>query len=156
MLKGKDHKETAGFLKKLNATNTFQTVNNIQNISPVIKMKFCTKCDNMYYVSINTNNADQLTYYCRFCGHKDDQMAEEGVCVLKTVFKKNEQQFGHIVNRFTKLDPTLPRIKTLKCPNGECTSAKKTEFPEVIYIRYDDENMKFLYICTECDTTWKQ
>ncbi len=123
-------------------------------------MKFCTKCDNMYYVSINTNNADQLTYYCRFCGNKDEQISEEGVCVLKTVFKKNEQQFEHIVNRFTKLDPTLPRIKTLKCPNGECKSnhstAGKTEFPEVIYIRYDDENMKFLYICTECDTTWKQ
>ena len=120
-------------------------------------MKFCNKCDNMYYVSINTNNADQLTYYCRFCGNKDDQLAEDGVCVLKTVFKKNEQQFGHIVNRFTKLDPTLPRLKTLKCPNGECKSnaTGKTDFPEVIYIRYDDENMKFLYICTECDTTWK-
>ncbi len=119
-------------------------------------MKFCTKCDNMYYVSIDTNNADQLTYYCRFCGYRDDQMAEEGVCVLKTVFKQNEQQFGHIVNRYTKLDPTLPRLKTLKCPNSECKSnGTNAHNPEVIYIRYDDINMKFLYICTECDATWK-
>ena len=26
---------------------------------------------------------------------------------------------------------------------------------EVIYMRYDDDNMKYLYICVTCDTVWK-
>ena len=26
---------------------------------------------------------------------------------------------------------------------------------EVIYIRYDDINMKYVYLCVHCDTTWK-
>jgi hypothetical protein len=25
----------------------------------------------------------------------------------------------------------------------------------VIYIRYDDDNMKYLYMCVTCDTVWK-
>jgi hypothetical protein len=26
---------------------------------------------------------------------------------------------------------------------------------EVIYIRYDDTNMKYVYLCVHCDTTWR-
>lgn len=133
-------------------------------------MKFCTKCDNMYYITIDDKNNDQLIYYCRFCGHKDEQLTEEGVVVLKTQYKKNEQKFNHMVNQYTKLDPTLPRIYSMKCPNHECktNSGSNTSSAaggggetnahgacEVIYLRYDDENMKYLYICTTCDTSWK-
>ena len=119
-------------------------------------MKFCEKCDNMYYISIDNNDNDQLIYYCRFCGHKDDHLTEEGVVVLKTQYKKNEQKFNHMVNRYTKFDPTLPRIYNMKCPNMDCKTNGTTDAPcEVIYLRYDDENMKYLYICATCDTTWK-
>ena len=123
-------------------------------------MKFCTKCDNMYYITIDDKNNDQLIYYCRFCGHKDEQLTEEGVVVLKTQYKKNEQKFNHMVNQYTKLDPTLPRIYSMKCPNHECKTNHNasssaagggtlgTNACEVIYLRYDDENMKYLYICT--------
>jgi DNA-directed RNA polymerase subunit M/transcription elongation factor TFIIS len=123
----------------------------------------------MYYITIDDKNNDQLIYYCRFCGHKDEQLTEEGVVVLKTQYKKNEQKFNHMVNQYTKLDPTLPRIYSMKCPNHECKTNHNTsssaaggggEAPgtnacEVIYLRYDDENMKYLYICTTCDTSWK-
>ena len=26
---------------------------------------------------------------------------------------------------------------------------------EVLYIRYDDVNMKYVYVCVHCNTTWK-
>ena len=26
---------------------------------------------------------------------------------------------------------------------------------EVIYLRYDNKNMKYIYICTLCDKIWK-
>jgi DNA-directed RNA polymerase subunit M/transcription elongation factor TFIIS len=125
-----------------------------------VKMKFCVKCDNMYYISIDNANDDQLIYYCRYCGHKDEHLTEEGVVVLKTQYKKNEQKFNHMVNQYTKLDPTLPRIYNMKCPSAECPtnkeSASATAGPcEIIYLRYDDDNMKYLYICTTCDTSWK-
>ena len=119
-------------------------------------MKFCVKCDNMYYISIDSANADNLIYYCRFCNHIDAQTSAEGVVVLKTLYKKSEQKFNHMVNRFTKFDPTLPRIHNMKCPSSDCKSNGANEKnPEIIYLRYDDANMKYLYICTECDVTWK-
>lgn len=80
----------------------------------------------------------------------------EGVCVLNTQFKKGEQRFNHMINPFVKLDPTLPRIYNIRCPSLECkTNVEKVENPEVIYMRYDNENMKYLYICVACDTYWK-
>lgn len=118
-------------------------------------MKFCIKCDNMYYISIDNTNADQLVYYCRHCGHKDEQLAEEGVVVLKTEYKKSEQKFNHMVNKYTKLDPTLPRLYNMKCPNVECGTNVSDTKSCVIYLRYDDDAMKHLYICEACDTVWK-
>ena len=134
-------------------------------------MKFCTECNNMYYIKINGEDANTLVYYCRFCGHEDNEPAESGVVVLRTEYKKTEQQFSHMVNRYIKHDPTLPRIANVKCPNESCTSNAATsnaatststgdkntsdKMPSVIYLRYDDDNMKYLYICEDCDTTWK-
>lgn len=120
-------------------------------------MKFCTGCNNMYYIQISEDNGNNIIYYCRNCGNKDTTLVEEGVCVLNTQFKKETQNFNHIINKYTKLDPTLPRIYNVKCPNIGCrTNAEHDKAPtEVIYIRYDDINMKYLYMCTECDTTWK-
>ena len=59
------------------------------------------------------------------------------------------------INEFTKLDPTLPRINTIKCQNQECVSNKDEKVEnEVIYIRYDDDGMKYSYICVKCDFVW--
>ena len=119
-------------------------------------MKFCNACNNMLYIKIDEDDSNKIAYYCRNCGNVDNSVLEEGVCVLKTQLKKGEQKFNHIINRYTKLDPTLPRIYTMRCPSPACsTNTENMEHPEVIYIRYDDNNMKYLYLCVTCDTTWK-
>ena len=123
-------------------------------------MKFCNECQNMYYISIDEANINNLTYYCRFCGNKDDQVAKEGVVVLKTQYKQSEQKFNHMVNKYTKYDPTLPRKTSMKCPNELCNdqsaaAAAASAGSDIIYLRYDDENMKYLYICSNCNFTWK-
>ena len=121
-------------------------------------MHFCIKCDNMYYTKLDPDNTNRLLNYCRNCGYVDELTASEGMCVLNTQLKKGEQKFSHIINPYTKMDPTLPRVYNVKCPSEECPSNKneeKRKFPEVIYMRYDDKNLKYVYICTECDTIWK-
>jgi hypothetical protein len=58
------------------------------------------------------------------------------------------------------MDPTLPRINTIKCPNQSCNSneaekeKEKEKEREIIYLRYDDVNMNFVYMCSTCDTVW--
>lgn len=101
------------------------------------------------------------------------------------------------------MDPTLPRINTIKCPNQACKSNQEHEHAEtprsrarsegskskasigavaasvlpsvadvdvsveeqgggagghtereIIYLRYDDINMNFVYLCPVCDSVW--
>ena len=118
-------------------------------------MHFCSNCKNMYYIRINAENPNKLVYYCRNCGNEDQLLAIDNVCVSKTQIKKSEQSFNHIINKYTKLDPTLPRINKVLCPNAECKTNTEDAEREIIYIRYDDTNIKYVYLCSTCDTIWK-
>ena len=123
-------------------------------------MKFCKECNNMLYIGIDADDSNKLTYYCRNCGTVDNTIATEGHCILNTQLKKGEQKFYHIINQYTKMDPTLPRLTNIKCPNESCVtnasaSSDKKDKTEIIYMRYDDNNLKYVYICSDCDTIWK-
>jgi len=118
-------------------------------------MHFCSECQNMYYIRIDSENVNKLIYYCRNCGNEDKLLNVDNVSVSSTQVKKIEKSFNHIVNKYTKLDPTLPRISKVLCPNAECDTNKKDEKREIIYIRYDDINMNYIYMCSTCDTIWK-
>lgn len=125
-------------------------------------MHFCSVCANMYYISITPEN--ELQYYCRNCGHIDKTIAADNICVSKVNVKHTTtpQSFAQVVNKYTKYDPTLPRIHTIRCPNDECPSndggsasdPKKKSKNEIIYVRYDDTNLKYVYLCAKCDKVW--
>ena len=118
-------------------------------------MHFCSECKNMYYIRIDSENVNKLIYYCRNCGNEDKLLNVDNVSVSSTQIKKAEKSFDHIVNKYTKLDPTLPRISKILCPNAECQTNKSDTKREIIYIRYDDINMNYIYMCSTCDTIWK-
>lgn len=118
-------------------------------------MHFCDKCSNMYYIRINEDNPNKLVYYCQKCGNEDTLLASQNVCVSRTQIKKSEQSFNHIINKYTKFDPTLPRINNILCPDANCPTNTNGKDREIIYIRYDDTNMKYVYLCSECDTVWQ-
>lgn len=121
-------------------------------------MHFCDKCENMYYLKIGDDDKNKLIHYCRHCGNEDLMIGNKNNCISKFHIKKNGQKEAHIINEYTKLDPTLPRTSSIKCPNSEClsnqSSAEGVE-REILYIRYDDENVKYVYLCANCDFSWK-
>ena len=135
-------------------------------------MHFCPKCGNMYYLKLLKEDTDKLIYYCRNCGNEDTSLVQNlnNLYVSKTEVK-TKMNYKNVINKYTKLDPTLPRIHNIDCPNVECTSnlnnsntneegeskgeePKKNIDKEILYIRYDDKNMKFVYLCANCDTIW--
>jgi DNA-directed RNA polymerase subunit M/transcription elongation factor TFIIS len=118
-------------------------------------MHFCSTCNNMYYIRINADDENKLVYYCRNCGNEDSALVVDNVCVSKTHVKKGAQSFNHIVNKYTKLDPTLPRVNNILCPNQDCVTTTEKKTNDVIYLRYDDTNMKYIYLCAHCDHVWK-
>ena len=124
-------------------------------------MKFCKTCENMLYIRLLKDDSNKLIYYCRNCGSTDDEINKDNVCVYNSDINTNDKAYLNDINEFTKLDPTLPRTQNIKCPNQSCPSNQKSSDPnvnpknEVIYLRYDDINLNYVYICTQCDTTWK-
>lgn len=118
-------------------------------------MKFCTKCDNMYYIQINDENTNQLEYYCRFCKNVDTLVTTEGLCIIRDEFKQDNSKGSQAINEYTKMDPTLPRLYNLKCPNTDCKTNTDDKKAEIIYIRINDNELKYLYLCNTCNFTWK-
>lgn len=121
-------------------------------------MHFCGVCSNMYYIRIDGEDPNKLVYYCRNCGNEDSMLTSENVTVSKVNMTAGEKNFEHIIHKYTKLDPTLPRINKILCPNASCDTNLEGFDPknrEIIYIRYDNINIKYVYLCSSCDTVWK-
>ena len=113
----------------------------------------CPKCD--YYMPLKKAQDD--TAYARTCLNCGYLEEEKPGLVMETVIQeKASETFSVVLNEYTKKDPRLPHITTLKCPNQTCPS-RQAGGPksDVIYIKYDVQNMKFLYICTHCDHQWR-
>ena len=119
-------------------------------------MHFCNKCENMLYIRLLEEDSNDLVYYCRNCGETDQLINKDNICVLKTDILSQERAYVNDINKYTKQDPTLPRTNMIRCPNQQCPSNSAADSErEVIYIRYDDKNVKYIYLCSFCDKTWK-
>ena len=116
-------------------------------------MKFCEKCDNMYYMKVDEKNI--LKYICKHCGHENlDEIQPNNMKVYK--HSNVNKQKSIEINEYTKFDPTLPHMTNIKCPNPECKCNKNEDLEQdVVYLRYDDEEMKYIYLCCHCDFQWK-
>ncbi len=116
-------------------------------------MKFCSLCDDMMYVAITPEK--DLLYYCKNCDNKIVQKKEEGsVCVIDDNKIDDVTKYSQYMNKYIKYDATLPRVNNIQCVNEKCTKTPSHD-NEVIYIKYDFVNMKYLYFCCHCEHFWK-
>ena len=118
-------------------------------------MYFCENCDNMYYVHIDSTS-DTITHFCRNCGNTNDKLLSNTNTVFEYDNDKNSTfKLANSINQYTKYDPTLPRTSNIVCPNVECPSITTDGVKnEIIYIKYDERNIKFIYLCSHCDKSW--
>ena len=121
---------------------------------------FCKVC--RYYLYLQEMDEEEeksnvkkvLRRICRNCGYQEND--EQGGLILEIDLKeKTSEGYKILMNEFTKNDPTLPHVNTIKCPNAGCDTNTSGKDRDVIYIKYDAVNMKFLYICNVCDTQWR-
>ena len=120
-------------------------------------MLFCKSCQNMYYIQL-LDDGESLRYSCRTCGDiYDGEMTLEHMLVSKTTVSSGTIEYSNWVNEYTKYDPTLLRVNNIPCLNKECRTnvdGFDTHTREIIVIRYDLANLKYLYLCPECDHVW--
>jgi DNA-directed RNA polymerase subunit M/transcription elongation factor TFIIS len=106
-------------------------------------MRFCPDCKNMlYYIEAG---AGGIELKCRNC-----QYSEASPTLLYEHNLREDTTAHLIVNPYLAQDPTLPRFKTIKCPNDTCTSN------DVVGVKIDAVNVVWMYQCAVCSTSWKQ
>ena len=118
-------------------------------------MEFCKLCDNMLFIKREvTDEQDKLINYCKNCSNSVELKSDnKSILIFENNYEKEKINYKLFVNPYIKYDPTLPRVNNLVCPNAKCTK-KKNQDNEVIYIKYDNENMKYLYYCVYCEEFW--
>ena len=116
-------------------------------------MKWCPTCNNYLYHAVT---GEELYRKCQKCSYNEKD-TEGGLVVESRIKGTAAEGYKILLNEFTHLDPTLPHVKNIKCPNPECPSNKGVTERDVIYMKYDSANLKFLYICTRCPkhTSWR-
>jgi DNA-directed RNA polymerase subunit M/transcription elongation factor TFIIS len=120
-------------------------------------MDFCEKCNNMLYINVEKteDGKNQLKNYCKNCNFSKELSNTKSMSIIETIYEKSENiNYKLFINPYIKYDPTLPRVNNIECNNKECTK-EKDKMNEVIYIKYDNENMKYLYYCVYCEKFWK-
>ena len=114
-------------------------------------MKFCPKCENYLYLDTKT---ETLLRICRSCGYSEAD-TQGGLAMETIVQERSSEGYKILLNEFTRQDPTLPHVKTLPCPKADCNSNTGSVPRDVIIIKYDPVNLKFVYICNVCGTQWR-
>ncbi len=136
-------------------------------------MNFCPKCENYLYLEqgyeeiVISETKKQKKYHlnrrCRTCGYVE--VDHQGGLVNETIVQERASEgYKILLNEFTRQDPTLPHVSTLPCPNTTgnaaenkpiCPTHSSNAKRDVIIIKYDAQNMKFLYICNVCGEQWR-
>lgn len=135
-------------------------------------MKFCDVCKNMLYGNIrDEEGVKRLEFVCKNCGYIEREInpsslpvvvkrydndskisPQDEQCISQTNYFDDIRSFQQYQTVNIKHDMTLPRVKNIDCP--KCAGEKQI-IPEVICVKYDQANMKYLYFCCHCEHFWK-
>ena len=117
-------------------------------------INFCNNCDNIMFV-YSDESQTQLYLGCKVCGEKTEYTGEKSI--YKNNFKlDNSETINN--NKYLTYDNTLPVLKSnknIKCPNETCTSITENLSSNITYVKFNEKDMKYLYICRYCGQKWK-
>ena len=121
-------------------------------------LKFCELCDNLLTLGMSKESGN-LYNYCKSCKTSEECPVDFDPCVYKKNYGGSEKVFYEMfINKYTKYDPTLPHVHTMPCQNPECAerTKKKGEESDIIYMRYNEDKMKYIYLCCkeDCGRAW--
>tara|TARA_Y100000768_G_C23965879_1_gene677828 strand:- start:1610 stop:2005 length:396 start_codon:yes stop_codon:yes gene_type:complete len=129
-------------------------------------MEFCDNCDNKMNIKWKNDIVDSkkeklLVYHCITCGNIKEY--NKNTIINPKLYHQNYQidkSYVTFNNELLCSDPTLQKVtdKDIKCPNTTCpsyTSSNSNAQQDIIYYIYDTDNMKYLYICCHCKSSWK-
>jgi len=127
-------------------------------------VQFCPTCDYYLYLKAmgspvmkgDVKVSAKMLRICHNCGYQTEDKG--GGLIMETdLQEKTSEGYKVLLNEFTKMDPTLPHLDTIKCPNKDCASNTTGAKADIIYMKYDPVNLKYLYLCNVdgCGAQWR-
>ena len=112
---------------------------------------FCDDCNNTMYIYLEKETSE-LYLYCKTCQNK---IKYEGKLIYNNDHTIDISESINN-NKYINYDITLPHIKSdnIKCPNEDCKSIVNNLESDIIFIKYDKNNMKYIYTCNYCGQKW--
>lgn len=122
------------------------------------EIHFCPLCNNMTFLFLKEldDGEKQLIYHCKSC-QNDEPVDVNDRCIYTLDFTKYDKSKLINKNKYITQDVCLPTIKgneNIRCTNSECVSIKEKKPSSVKYIKYDYDDMNYMYICEYCGTKW--
>lgn len=116
-------------------------------------MDFCDFCNNMYYIKQQEDST--LIYFCKNCGSTKhiDEGNENSKKISHTDYDKSTAKYSQYLNPNIVHDKTIPHVNNIICSNEQCTK-KDSEDNDVMYIKFDEVNIRYLYHCVHCKHFW--
>jgi hypothetical protein len=105
----------------------------------------------MLYIKVNEEK--ELLEYCKNCNFEKKDENNKSRIIIESSYNKQDINYGMHLNKFTKFDPTIPRVNNINCKNKECTK-KDDEDNTIMIIKYDNINLKYIYYCVYCSYFW--
>lgn len=122
---------------------------------------FCSECHNLSYIFLQEKESEdseekvqELIYKCKLCGNIEPYDGENN-CIYNSTFADYDISRMINTNQYITHDKTLPSIKgneNFKCPNEECNAQGGDK--SFKYIKYNVDDMKYIYICEKCGQKW--
>jgi hypothetical protein len=119
------------------------------------ELHFCQRCQNMTTLYVNEDK--DLIHYCKACEETETYQSDGCPCVYS--IGQGEIDVSHVLNRnkYITHDITLPKIRdnpNVRCMRADCPTNQDHTPSSITYLKYDFENMKYMYICDECGSSW--
>jgi len=95
--------------------------------------------------------------YCKHCPFTVENTKTGAIKISETMYSDDDLLYNQNINKYLRFDPTLRRIndEQTKCNNNDCLSNTANKDQQVLYIKYDPLNMKYLYVCDHCGNIWR-
>lgn len=118
-------------------------------------MKFCKVCQNMLYISLSDESEEKtLKMICRNCNYSETSDETINRPVFETNLHDDMINYNRHKSPDVKYDATMPRLNSIVCTNSKCVK-KHDQVNDVMYMKYDPIDMKYMYFCTYCDHFWR-
>jgi DNA-directed RNA polymerase subunit M/transcription elongation factor TFIIS len=115
-------------------------------------LRFCPVCRGYLFLS---SSPSSLIRQCRKCGFSEEDK-KGGLVMEMRIQERSSQAYKILINEYTRQDPTLAHIRgPIKCPSAACETNTAGKERDVIPIRWDEKQLKYLYICNVCGIQWR-